>query len=104
VALAVQRVAERPDHVLVGARLGRHLLELLLDLMKAQTALPWPGADGLTLEEVLAEYPRAAREGRVPSTDQLSRCYPHLAGEIQLATKEGTVRAFLARCQMHDGR
>jgi hypothetical protein len=80
------------------------LLELLLDLMKAQGALPWPGADGLTLEEVLAEYPRAAREGRVPTAAQLSRCFPHLGAEVELATKEGSAQVVLARCRKHGGR
>jgi hypothetical protein len=77
----------------------RCLLELLLGLLQAQSALPWPGADGLTLEEVLDEYPRAAREGRVPNPDDLCRCFPHLATEIRFATREGTAAAFLARCR-----
>jgi hypothetical protein len=77
----------------------RCVLELLLDLMKVRGAPPWPGADGLTLEEVLDEYPRAAREGRVPDADELCRRYPRLAAEIRLASREGFAAEFLARCQ-----
>src|SRR4051794_23773802 len=56
------------------------LPEVLLGYLQLQGALPWPGADGLTVAEVLAAYPGEARLGRVPGLEQLSRRHPELAG------------------------
>ena len=41
------------------AQPGAGLSEVLLGYLQAQGALPWPGADRLTLNEVLAAYPEA---------------------------------------------
>jgi len=56
------------------------LPEVLLGYLQLQGALPWPGADGLTVDEVLAAYPGAAHLGRVPGLEQLCRRHPELAG------------------------
>jgi hypothetical protein len=56
--------------------------EVLLGYLHAHDAFPWPGADGLTLDEVSAAYPEAARLGRVPGPEQLCRQHPHLADAI----------------------
>jgi hypothetical protein len=38
----------------------------------------WPGADGLTLQEVLRSYPDNAAVGLVPDRQELLRCHPDL--------------------------
>ena len=48
-----------------------------------QNALPWPGADGVTSEEVLAAYAPASEWGRVPAQEELVRRHPELAPEIR---------------------
>jgi hypothetical protein len=58
------------------------LREVLLGYLQAQGAFPWPGADGLTLDEVQAAYVHAARLGRVPGVEQLCRRHPDLAREV----------------------
>jgi hypothetical protein len=58
------------------------LAEVLLGYLQAEGALPWPGADGLTVDVVLAYYVEAARRGRVPGLEQLCRQHPHLADEV----------------------
>jgi hypothetical protein len=60
------------------------LSEVLLGYLQLDGALPWPGSDGLTVEEVLAAYVEAARLGRVPDLEQLCRCHPHLADEAKV--------------------
>jgi hypothetical protein len=49
----------------------RHLQELLLDYLLHASAPAWPGADGLTIEEVLEYYPEAASCGSVPNEEEL---------------------------------
>jgi hypothetical protein len=57
------------------------LSDVLLGYLQLEGALPWPGGDGLTVDEVLAAYAEAARLGRVPDLEQLCRRHPHLADE-----------------------
>ena len=59
------------------------LRRILLDLMLSRSALPWPGADGVTVEEVLAAYVPASEEGRAPGEADLIRRHPELAVEIR---------------------
>jgi hypothetical protein len=61
---------------------GAVLRGVLLGYLQSQAALPWPGADGLTVAEVLAAYAEAARLGRVPGLEELCRRYPDLAAEV----------------------
>jgi hypothetical protein len=57
----------------------RRLHELLLAHLRAVDAPFWPGADGLTLEEVLLSYPQAAADGLVPDLPALREQHPDLA-------------------------
>ncbi|HEY7309429.1 MAG TPA: hypothetical protein VH643_08740 [Gemmataceae bacterium] len=61
----------------------RRLYELLLAHLRAVDAPHWPGADGLTLEEVLLSYPQAAVEGLVPDLATLTEQHPELAGVLR---------------------
>ena len=56
-------------------RAGRRRLaaELLLGYLHAAGSPDWPGADGLTSEEVLLAYPRPPRLGECPACHS---CWP----------------------------
>lgn len=56
--------------------------ELLLGHLQAARQPAWPGADGLTVTEVLLSYPRAAAAGLVPDRDQLLAAHPDLVAEV----------------------
>ena len=56
---------------------------VLLDLMMSRDALPWPGADGVTFDEVLAAYVPASERSRVPGQEELIRQHPELTPEIR---------------------
>ncbi len=56
---------------------------VLLDLMMSPNALSWPGADGLTVEDVLAAYIPASEQRRVPDQEELIRRHPELTPEIR---------------------
>jgi hypothetical protein len=58
------------------ARASASLREVLLGYLQTEGAFPWPGADGLTVDEVLA-----ARLWRVPGLAELRRRHPDLADE-----------------------
>jgi hypothetical protein len=62
---------------------GPCLREVLLGYLQAEGALPWPGSDSLTVEEVLAAYPAAARQGLAPDQQELARRHPELAAEVR---------------------
>jgi hypothetical protein len=56
----------------------QRLQELLLGYLQGTDAPSWPGADGLTVQDVLRSYPRYAAAGRVPDRQELLRRYPEL--------------------------
>lgn len=71
---------ERTVTALARAQL---LQELLLGYLQSNHAFPWPGADGLTVEDALASYREAAASGRVPDGDELLRRHPELSDELR---------------------
>jgi hypothetical protein len=56
----------------------RGLQEVLLGYLQGVGAPWWPGADGLTVQEVLRSYPEHAAAGRVPDRQELLRRHPNL--------------------------
>jgi hypothetical protein len=57
----------------------QRMRELLLAHLQAAGAPPWPGADGVTLEEILHSYPQEAALGLVPDLETLVQDNPELA-------------------------
>ncbi len=58
------------------------LHNLLTTLILVADGYRWPGGDGLMVEDVLREYPKVARQGRVPGCEELCRRHPELASEV----------------------
>ena len=56
----------------------RQLQEVLLGHLCGAGVPLWPGADGLTLADVLHTYQSAAAAGHVPGREQLLAEHPHL--------------------------
>jgi hypothetical protein len=57
---------------------GEQLREILLDHLLAAACPPWPGADGLMVDEVLRSYRQHAAAGLVPDAEELLQSYPEL--------------------------
>lgn len=60
----------------------RRVVRLLAECFLEGAGPDWPGADGLTVEEVAREYPRAVASGLVPSVKELASRHPDLAAGI----------------------
>ena len=58
------------------------LRELLLGYLLSAVLPEWPGADGLTVHEVLLTYPEYAAAGRVPGLRNLLVRHPALRNEL----------------------
>jgi hypothetical protein len=62
----------------------RKFRELLLAYLLAANYPPWPGADGLAVDDVLSTYAQACARGLVPGPGELRNRHPDLAEQVQL--------------------
>jgi hypothetical protein len=60
----------------------RPVAELLADYMSHSPAVNLPGADGVLVEDVLAEYEVLAARGQVPTEAELCARHPDLAARL----------------------
>jgi hypothetical protein len=61
----------------------RKFKDLLLAYLLAANYPPWPGADGLAVDDVLRTYPQASARGFVPGPAELRNRHPDLAEHVQ---------------------
>lgn len=57
--------------------------DILLRYLQRSSVVDWPGADGLTEDDILDRYPLAIALGEAPGHQQLCRAHPELTSEIQ---------------------
>ena len=62
---------------------GHILRQVLLNYLQASSVGRWPGADGLTEDDVLNGYPQAVAAGEVPDCHELCRRHPELIPALQ---------------------
>jgi len=60
------------------------LQRVLFTYLEGVACPAWPGADGLTVDDVVSCYPQALAAGQVPGLDDLVRRHPELAEELHL--------------------
>lgn len=60
----------------------RPVSDLLAEYLRTSPALHLPGADGVLVEDVLAEYEMMAARGQVPTEAELCARHPDLAGRL----------------------
>jgi hypothetical protein len=71
------------EHRVSGGSPHDRLIALLAGYLTGCPRARWPGADGLTVADVVrARYPAAAVAGLVPDLDELARRHPDLAEAI----------------------
>jgi len=59
------------------------LNEILLEHLAHPCVTVWPGADGLTVEEVLGGYPQAVAAGQAPGLEELISRHPDLTEALK---------------------
>jgi hypothetical protein len=69
------------------------LHDILLNQLRLIDAHFWPGADGLTIDAVLAGYSQAAAAGQVPGLIELTGTYPELTAELAEVFSQPCARA-----------
>jgi hypothetical protein len=69
---------ERPEPVVRAEALP----DVLLGYLRDAGCPLWPGADGLTVNEVLRSYPHIAAAGRVPDLEELLRRHADLRDSL----------------------
>ena len=61
----------------------RRVQDLLVGYLQEKAADLWPGGDGLTVEDLVREYPGAVAAGLVPGRRQLVREHPELTSGLE---------------------
>ena len=65
-------------------RTSRDLLsQVLLEYLRASRVGGWPGADGLTEDDIVNCYPQALADGEVPGWHELQSRFPSLASVLR---------------------
>jgi hypothetical protein len=71
------------DQVALAADCSLALEAILLRYLQTDHSFPWPGGDGLTMQEAVASYQDALALGRVPGRSELERRHPELTDELE---------------------
>jgi hypothetical protein len=71
------------------------LRQVLLDYLRSSKVVGWPGADGLTDDDIVNCYPQAISAGEAPGWHELQGRFPALAGELHaLRSAKGWLEPF----------